>query len=294
VVTGGEAFVKHIADHMHTVKYKTSGGSKSLQELGFKYVNMDASWDSFNRSSSGELVPDPTLWPSGIDHTVSYVHSLGMGFGLYGDRGTLDCAKHPGAKGHEDQDGKWLGAHKIDWYKEDACYATGDQATAIADYGKMRDALNSSGYPVWFALCGWEPWYAPHGKVLANSARIGPDTGTGWTSVMKNLQNALPVQQFTGPTASGGYWNDGSLMLTPVRPPSECIQPVVAPSYIAESFSCAQGMGCSNAANCMSDDRFQSMYAIWTIMSFNLLLVGDFSKLNEFVMGTWTNVSGYP
>ena len=51
-------------------------------------------------------------------------------------------------------------------------------------------------------------------------------------------------------------------------------------------------MGCSNAANCMSDDRFQSMYAIWTIMSFNLLLVGDFAKLNEFVMETWTNVSG--
>ena len=33
MVTGGEAFVKHIADHMHTVKYKTSGGSKTLQEL---------------------------------------------------------------------------------------------------------------------------------------------------------------------------------------------------------------------------------------------------------------------
>ena len=32
------------------------------------------------------------------------------------------------------------------------------------------------------------------------------------------------------------------------------------------------------------------MYAIWTIMSFNVLLVGDFAKLNEFVMGTWTNV----
>eukprot|EP01045_Picozoa_sp_COSAG04_P019647 COSAG04_NODE_1929_length_5198_cov_2.596195_4_plen_64_part_00 len=43
---------------------------------------MDASWDSYNRSSNGSLVPDPTLWPSGIDHTVSYVHGLDMGFGL--------------------------------------------------------------------------------------------------------------------------------------------------------------------------------------------------------------------
>ena len=34
---GGEAFVKHIADHMHTQKYPTSSGSKTLQELGFRY-----------------------------------------------------------------------------------------------------------------------------------------------------------------------------------------------------------------------------------------------------------------
>ena len=109
---------------------------------------------------------------------------------------------------------------------------------------------------------------------------------------MKNLQNALPVQQFTGPTASGGYWNDGSLMLTPVRSPSDVFKLLQLPTRrILLTHCCAQGMGCSTAANCMSADRFQSMYAIWTIMSFNLLLVGDFSKLNEFVMGTWTNVS---
>jgi hypothetical protein len=44
--------------------------------------------------------------------TVSYLHSLGMGFGLYGDRGTLDCARHPGAEGHEKADGTFMGEHK--------------------------------------------------------------------------------------------------------------------------------------------------------------------------------------
>ena len=43
---GGENFVKHIADHMHNVKYNTSSGPKTLQQLGFGYVNMDASWDA--------------------------------------------------------------------------------------------------------------------------------------------------------------------------------------------------------------------------------------------------------
>lgn len=37
---GGEHFIKHIADHMHTVKYPTSTAPQTLQELGFRYVNM--------------------------------------------------------------------------------------------------------------------------------------------------------------------------------------------------------------------------------------------------------------
>ena len=36
--------------------------------------------------------------------------------------------------------------------------------------------------------------------------------------------------------------------------------------------------------NAVSNDRFQSMFSLWTILSFNILLVGDFAKLNPFVM----------
>lgn len=38
--------------------------------------------------ANGNLQPDPKQWPSGINTTIAYVHSLGLGFGLYGDRGT--------------------------------------------------------------------------------------------------------------------------------------------------------------------------------------------------------------
>jgi alpha-galactosidase len=142
----------------------------------------DASWNLATRSADGALQPDPKLWPSGMDATIDYVHSLGLKFGLYGDRGSKDCAGKPGADGHEVADAHFLAAHKVDWYKEDSCHADGSKDVAFAEYGRMRDALNATGYPTWFALCGWKTWYASDprgGNTIGNSARVGPDTGAG-------------------------------------------------------------------------------------------------------------------
>jgi alpha-galactosidase len=54
----------------------------------------------------------------------------------------------------------------------------------------MRDALNATGRPIVFSLCGWNSWYSnpdPNlgykgGQSLSNLWRIGPDdtTGTGF------------------------------------------------------------------------------------------------------------------
>ena len=49
----------------------------------------------------------------------------------------------------------------VDYLKEDSCHATADHATAFAQYGAMRDALQKTGRPIFFSLCGWEPWCAP-------------------------------------------------------------------------------------------------------------------------------------
>ena len=221
---GGEHFVSLIAHYMAEVP-QPGGANRTLQALGFHYVcgrlehaggshtlhgaadlyppeilllrrlqvNMDASWDLPNRDGNGQLVPDPHLWPSGLAHTVTLVHSLGLGFGLYGDRGTMDCAKNPGNKGHVVSDAKQYAAWDIDWYKTDNCYTDrSSHAEAIEDYSEMRDALNATGKQIWLALCGWANWYAPPdptiryggGKTLGNSWRSGPDTGTGWTAVI--------------------------------------------------------------------------------------------------------------
>ena len=81
-----EAFIKHIADFIN---------ASGLQALGYTNVNMDSLWDLPTRDANGDLQPDPALWPSGFDYIVSYVHARGLGFGVYGDRGNLDCNRNP-------------------------------------------------------------------------------------------------------------------------------------------------------------------------------------------------------
>lgn len=258
---GGENFVRHIAAYLN---------SSGLQALGYRFVNMDASWDLPTRDPhTGELVPDPALWPSGIETTIAHVHSLGLGFGLYGDKGQLDCAKHPGQLGHEVQDAKFLARIGVDWWKEDSCDSSGTHAEQIAAYAKMRDALNATGRPVWFALCGWQTWYATDsggGQAIGNSWRIGPDTGTGWSAVLINARRGLEVASSgaPGPSQDGGAWSDGSLLLNP-------------------------GMG--SGADAIDNARCRTMFSLWCVLGFNLLLTGNLSALDPFVLETWGNAA---
>ena len=264
-----EVFIKELAFYMHSHVLPCG---KTFQQLGYNYVNMDASWDLKNRSESGDLQPNPALWPSGMDNTIDYVHSLDMKFGLYGDRGEKDCAGNPGQQNYVEQDARFFAANKVDWYKEDSCDThDASHAAAIAQYAQMRDALNSTGYPIWFALCGWQPWYASDplgGKLIGNSARVGPDTGQGWGAVLTNMNNAAGVSTFSGPTSAGGYWNDGSLLL--------------CPGYI-------NGGGVAPPEKAMTNARHRSQFNIWCVLALNLLLTGNLSALNEYVIETWSN-----
>lgn len=64
-------------------------------------MNLDDCWAT-GRDKDGRLIADPKLWTGGtLKHIADYVHSKGMLFGTYTDRGTYTCAKRPGAQGHE-------------------------------------------------------------------------------------------------------------------------------------------------------------------------------------------------
>ena len=132
----------------------------------------------------------------------------------------------------------------------------------------MRDALNATGRPIWFALCGcglgpmhtrkrkpsyplltrlhsWNTWYAPVGKSLGNSWRIGVDTGGGWSNILENINAMLGLAQYAGPSGGGGGWNDMSLLLTP-------------------------GMG--SGANFMTPARHRAQFTFHCIFAANMLM----------------------
>ncbi|CAJ1371411.1 unnamed protein product [Effrenium voratum] len=183
--------------------------AKGLVTLGYRYLNLDDCWAK-SRDGSGQLVADQAKFPSGtLKPLADYVHSKGLLFGTYTDRGELTCAGRPGAARHEEIDAQTYAAWGVDYLKEDSCNASTDHETAFAEYGRMRDALNASGRPVLFSLCGWNSWYAPVGRQLGNSWRIGPDD-TNWPGILQNIDAMSGLERYAGP----GGWNDPCLLLS--------------------------------------------------------------------------------
>jgi hypothetical protein len=62
-------------------------------------------------------------------------------------------------QGFESIDAQTFADWGVDFLKEDSCYADEhDKMLALAQYRRMRDALNKTGRHVFFSLCGWHTW----------------------------------------------------------------------------------------------------------------------------------------
>ena len=154
-----------------------------LVAAGYTYLNLDDGIVNADRAANGDLVPDSKGFPNGWQPVADFIHSKGMKFGIYTDRGTQTCGGRAGAFGYEEQDAAFYAANGIDYVKEDSCGGSQDHQTAYTEYAKMRDALNKTGRQMFFSLCGWEAWYSAYCHALGNSCRIGPDD-SNWAGVL--------------------------------------------------------------------------------------------------------------
>mmetsp|Transcript_11176 Transcript_11176/g.20328 ORF Transcript_11176/g.20328 Transcript_11176/m.20328 type:complete len:427 (+) Transcript_11176:55-1335(+) len=197
--------------------------SNGLSKKGYTYVNLDDCWHADHRNKeSGRLEAHPTRFPSGMAALADYVHSKGLKFGIYTDRGSKTCAGRPGSLGYEKLDAETFASWGVDYVKEDNCHAStgpNDKDVLFQQFAAFRDALNATGRPIFFSVCGGGdqvPWanlsyYATDprgGPGLANSWRISPDC-TEWLTC---TQAAHISSQVRSVSVRGGF-NDPDMLL---------------------------------------------------------------------------------
>ena len=129
-----------------------------LVDAGYVYLCLDDCWHG-RRDADGFIQADSERFPSGMKALGDYLHSRGLGFGIYSCAGSKTCAGRPGSLGHEYQDALQYARWGVDYLKYDWCYS--DDIDAKGAYRLMRDALREAGRPILFSMCEWgsnQPW----------------------------------------------------------------------------------------------------------------------------------------
>jgi alpha-galactosidase len=188
--------------------------ASGMKDAGYRYVVIDDCWQ-VSRSADGTIVPDPERFPSGMKALADYVHSKGLGFGLYSDAGTKTCAGRPGSKGHEEQDAKTYASWGVDYLKYDWCHTEG-QDTRDA-YQRMSQALRATGRPIVFSICEWgstRPWlWAPGvGHLWRATGDIQDcwDCGKSWGGM--GVSHIIDLMADLYPYHGPGHWNDPDML----------------------------------------------------------------------------------
>jgi alpha-galactosidase len=195
--------------------------SSGMQAAGYQYVVIDDTW-AVSRGSNGVIVPDASRFPN-MKALGDYVHSKGLKFGIYSDRGTSTCAGRPGSYGHETQDAQTYASWGVDYLKYDNCNPASGRNTTQAqqqDYTAMGNALRSSGRQITFSLCAW--WFYNWEPTVGSLWRTSGDIKDTWASMLSQIdKNGGDTSRYSdasyGPPgiaqyASPGHWNDPDML----------------------------------------------------------------------------------
>ncbi len=201
--------IKEIADAMV---------SSGLKDAGYVFLNLDDNWMDTKRDSKGNLTHNPKTFPSGMKSIADYVHSKGLKFGLYGDRGKRTChhynsnwSSESGSYMHEEQDAKQLAAWGVDYWKYDNCDPA-QGSNQQEDYTRMSKALRNSGRDIVFSICAWE--YKDWMPAIANLWRTTFDIGPEWisTSWYRGVYEIIDANDKYWKIAKPGHWNDPDML----------------------------------------------------------------------------------
>jgi alpha-galactosidase len=173
--------------------------SSGMRDAGYAYIIIDDCWMTMKRER-GHLQPDPATFPYGIKPLADYVHSRGLKFGLYSDRGTQTCQGRAASHGHEKTDARDFADWGVDYLKYDNCNPA-FLSVQEWDYKRMKKALDSTGRPIIFSICTWghfKEWMPSVGNLW----RSGGDIHDNWDSMMGQIGPNEELAPYAGP----GHW----------------------------------------------------------------------------------------
>lgn len=196
--------------------------SSGMKDAGYIYLNLDDNWMAKTRDANGDLQADPTRFPSGMKALGDYIHSKGLKFGIYGDRGLRTChhynnsASFPNSQSgsymKEERDAKMFASWGVDYLKYDNCEpASGSNQQK--DYERMRDALLNSGRDIVFSICAWgyQDWMPKTGNLW----RTTGDIGNAWsipTGFFRGIVEIIDENEKHYTVAGSGRWNDPDML----------------------------------------------------------------------------------
>jgi len=182
--------------------------ANNLDDLGYRYVNIDDCWMASTRDGQGRLQAHATRFQSGIRALADYVHARGLKLGIYSSAGTATCQGLPASLDHETVDAQTFADWQIDYLKYDNCNNQG--RPAVDRYRAMGNALRATGRQIVYSICNWgqeNPWL--FGADVGGSLwRTTGDISDNWNSVL----GLLDLQAGLEPFARQGAYNDPDML----------------------------------------------------------------------------------
>jgi alpha-galactosidase len=207
-----EVQIKGIADAMVTT---------GMRDAGYIYLNLDDNWMATSRDANGNLRADPQRFPSGMKALGDYIHSKGLKFGIYGDRGLRTChhynwgidGSQSGSYGNEERDANTFASWGVDYLKYDNCDPA-PGSNQRQDYERMRDALLQSGRDIVYSICAWgfQDWMPSTGNLWRTTGDITNAWETEPDNWFRGVVNIFDLNEPYAPHAKPGAWNDPDML----------------------------------------------------------------------------------
>ena len=193
--------------------------SSGMRDAGYIYLVLDDAWMASERDKNGRLVADPKKFPNGMKAIGDYIHSKGLRYGIYQDRGKLTCQQLPGSFGHERIDMETFAQWGVDYIKMDSCFAENNGRMSSEDYALYRKCIKAAGRPMVLSISdfgngAWAWGGKESAQLWRTSNDIYPwmgsiyacaDTSAGDRAIHPAFNG---LWQFAGP----GHWNDPDML----------------------------------------------------------------------------------